>query len=92
MGDWDENSQFFHSILERKRRKNAVRGAMMDGVWLSNPSEVKTTFCNHFEVKFRRFKAAKITQKSPNMQSLDESERVYLEEWFLDEEIKDAVW
>ncbi|GJU73407.1 putative RNA-directed DNA polymerase, eukaryota, reverse transcriptase zinc-binding domain protein [Tanacetum coccineum] len=33
----DENTNFFHGILNQKRRHQLVQGIMVDGEWISNP-------------------------------------------------------
>ena len=37
----DENSRFFHGMLNRKRHQQNIRGVMVDGVWNDKPSDVK---------------------------------------------------
>ncbi|GJY98963.1 RNA-directed DNA polymerase, eukaryota [Tanacetum coccineum] len=48
----DENSRFFHGLLNKKRRQLSIRGVMKDGVWVDNPSQVKAEFLNHFTNRF----------------------------------------
>ncbi|GJT68697.1 hypothetical protein Tco_1020177 [Tanacetum coccineum] len=40
----DENSKYFHRILNKKRNQLAIRGILVDGVWNDSPSMVKTSF------------------------------------------------
>ncbi|GJV17712.1 RNA-directed DNA polymerase, eukaryota [Tanacetum coccineum] len=35
----DENSKFFHGMINRKRANLAVKGVMIDGEWVDDPSE-----------------------------------------------------
>ncbi|GJY65207.1 hypothetical protein Tco_0467445, partial [Tanacetum coccineum] len=37
----DENSKYFHGILNKKRSHVAIRGIFVDGEWLVDPSKVK---------------------------------------------------
>ncbi|GJY69402.1 RNA-directed DNA polymerase, eukaryota, partial [Tanacetum coccineum] len=37
----DENSRFFHGVLNKKRNQMNVRGVMVDGVWQEQPFDVK---------------------------------------------------
>nr|GEY59263.1 RNA-directed DNA polymerase, eukaryota [Tanacetum cinerariifolium] len=37
----DENSKFFHGILNKKRNQTNIRGIMVDGVWNEQPTDVK---------------------------------------------------
>nr|GFC28225.1 RNA-directed DNA polymerase, eukaryota [Tanacetum cinerariifolium] len=34
----DENSKFFHGIINRKRANMAIKGVMVDGEWMDDPS------------------------------------------------------
>nr|GEX80412.1 RNA-directed DNA polymerase, eukaryota, reverse transcriptase zinc-binding domain protein [Tanacetum cinerariifolium] len=47
----DENSKFFHGIINKKRSQLAIRGILVYGVWLNDPFAVKEAFKNHFEVE-----------------------------------------
>ncbi|GJV99434.1 RNA-directed DNA polymerase, eukaryota [Tanacetum coccineum] len=44
----DENSKYFHGILNKKKANLAIRGILRDGEWLSDPNQVKAEFLNHF--------------------------------------------
>ncbi|GJW44868.1 RNA-directed DNA polymerase, eukaryota [Tanacetum coccineum] len=49
----DENSKFFHGIVNRKRANLAVKGILVDGVWVDDPSRVKNKFRDHFAARFQ---------------------------------------
>ncbi|GKB89028.1 RNA-directed DNA polymerase, eukaryota [Tanacetum coccineum] len=49
----DENSKIFHGIVNRKRANLAVKGIMIDGDWVDDPSRVKDEFRNHFAARFQ---------------------------------------
>ncbi|GJS62664.1 RNA-directed DNA polymerase, eukaryota [Tanacetum coccineum] len=40
----DENSIFFHGIINRKRANLAIKGVMVDGEWVDDPCSVKEEF------------------------------------------------
>ncbi|GKD17925.1 hypothetical protein Tco_1207083, partial [Tanacetum coccineum] len=40
----DENSKFFHAIINKKRANLSVKGVMVDGEWMDDPSRVKEEF------------------------------------------------
>ncbi|GJV74546.1 RNA-directed DNA polymerase, eukaryota [Tanacetum coccineum] len=48
----DENSKFYHGIINRKRSQLSIKGIMMDGVWVDDPSLVKDEFRSHFAKRF----------------------------------------
>ncbi|GKD62696.1 RNA-directed DNA polymerase, eukaryota [Tanacetum coccineum] len=48
----DENSKFFHGVVNRKHANLAIKGIMVDGDWVDIPSRVKDEFCSHFASRF----------------------------------------
>ncbi|GJR27712.1 RNA-directed DNA polymerase, eukaryota [Tanacetum coccineum] len=50
----DENSKFFHGLINKKRSQLAIRGIFVDGTWCTNPTKVKEAFLNHFEARFKK--------------------------------------
>ncbi|GKE34887.1 RNA-directed DNA polymerase, eukaryota, partial [Tanacetum coccineum] len=44
----DENSKFFHGIINKKCSQLAIRGVLVDGDWVVDPSKVKNEFLNRF--------------------------------------------
>ncbi|GKA07595.1 hypothetical protein Tco_0686819 [Tanacetum coccineum] len=49
----DENSKFYHGIINRKRSQLSIKGIMVDGVWVDDPSLVKDEFRSHFAKRFQ---------------------------------------
>ncbi|GJZ28672.1 RNA-directed DNA polymerase, eukaryota [Tanacetum coccineum] len=88
----DENSSFFHGMLSKKRNALSVRGIMVDGVWIDDPTLVKHEFLLHFSRRFAKPDAtrARIQSSFFNRLSLDQSNE--LESEVSNEEIKRAVW
>ncbi|GKB62559.1 hypothetical protein Tco_0918745 [Tanacetum coccineum] len=50
----DENSKFFHGIINKKRSQLSIRGVFVDGLWSTDPCKVKETFRNHFQARFKQ--------------------------------------
>lgn len=44
----DRNSKYFYSLINWRKRKNVVRGLVIDGVWCEDPSRVKPEVRNYF--------------------------------------------
>ncbi|GKB17966.1 RNA-directed DNA polymerase, eukaryota [Tanacetum coccineum] len=44
----DENSKFFHGIVNKKRRHLAIKGILVNGESINNPIRVKSEFYNYF--------------------------------------------
>ncbi|GJS89128.1 RNA-directed DNA polymerase, eukaryota [Tanacetum coccineum] len=50
----DENSKFFHGIINKKRSHLAIRGVFDNGLWVTDPGKVKEAFFNHFKARFKK--------------------------------------
>ncbi|GJU85983.1 RNA-directed DNA polymerase, eukaryota, reverse transcriptase zinc-binding domain protein [Tanacetum coccineum] len=49
----DENSKFFHGMINNKRRSQAITSILHDGVWISEPPLIKEVFLNYYKEKFQ---------------------------------------
>nr|GEY65939.1 protein YIF1B-like [Tanacetum cinerariifolium] len=49
----DENSKYFHAIINKKRVNLSVKGVMVDGDWIDDPDLVKQEFRSHFADRFQ---------------------------------------
>ncbi|GKB86411.1 RNA-directed DNA polymerase, eukaryota, reverse transcriptase zinc-binding domain protein [Tanacetum coccineum] len=61
----DENSKFFHAIVNQKRRALSIHGIKHEGHWLSDPHTIKDTFHSFFESKFKNVDVDCVSDKSP---------------------------
>nr|GEV81091.1 RNA-directed DNA polymerase, eukaryota [Tanacetum cinerariifolium] len=88
----DENSKFFHGMLNKKRSSMGVRGVMVDGAWVDDPQQVKKEFYDHFSAQFSmpNNKDASILMGFPK--KISESKLRGLECEVSNYEIKKAVW
>nr|GEY41973.1 RNA-directed DNA polymerase, eukaryota [Tanacetum cinerariifolium] len=50
----DENSRYFHGIINKMRSQLAIRGVLVDGERIDDPSKVKNEFLNHFSNRFSK--------------------------------------
>ncbi|GJW47341.1 hypothetical protein Tco_0078987 [Tanacetum coccineum] len=48
----DENTKYFHGILNKKRSQLSIRGVLVDGEWVNDPGKVKHAFYSHFANRF----------------------------------------
>ncbi|GJT36088.1 hypothetical protein Tco_0926507 [Tanacetum coccineum] len=51
----DENSKFFHGLLNQTHRTNSTHGIMHEDVWIAAPPQVKEIFLNFFKEKFQPY-------------------------------------
>ncbi|GJY96657.1 RNA-directed DNA polymerase, eukaryota [Tanacetum coccineum] len=88
----DENSKYFHGIVNKKRSQMAIRGVLVEGDWVVEPAMVKKEFFNHFSNRFAAPVSPNITfqLQFPKCLSLDQIED--LERTATYDEIKKAVW
>nr|GEW96652.1 RNA-directed DNA polymerase, eukaryota [Tanacetum cinerariifolium] len=50
----DENSRFFHGIINKKRSQLSIRRVFVDGLWITEPGKVKDAFLKNFEARFQK--------------------------------------
>ncbi|GJZ95192.1 chitinase II [Tanacetum coccineum] len=88
----DENSKFFHGVINRRRLNLAIKGVMVDGTWVDDPSHVKNEFCSHFATRFQSPSGnrSKINFHFPNRLSSDQADLLELPISAV--EIRNAVW
>nr|GEW21479.1 putative RNA-directed DNA polymerase, eukaryota, reverse transcriptase zinc-binding domain protein [Tanacetum cinerariifolium] len=88
----DENSKFFHGIINRKRNNLAVKGVMVDGEWLDEPCHVKEEFRLYFANWFSAPSPnrCKLNFIFPNKLSPDLASD--LERLITQAEVRSAVW
>nr|GFA19985.1 RNA-directed DNA polymerase, eukaryota, reverse transcriptase zinc-binding domain protein [Tanacetum cinerariifolium] len=88
----DENSNFFHGIVNKKRRHLVIKGILVDGEWIKNPNRVKSEFYSQYSNLF----SAPAWDRSlfdVNFPRRLNSDHVFdLEDMVSNEEIKRAVW
>ncbi|GKB11447.1 putative RNA-directed DNA polymerase, eukaryota, reverse transcriptase zinc-binding domain protein [Tanacetum coccineum] len=88
----DENSIFFHGIVNRKRRQLAITGIMKEGCWITNPKDIKGVFLEFFQEKFSRFEGIKVARRCESYKSLSIRQSSFLEEPVFEIEIKKVIW
>nr|GEZ97291.1 RNA-directed DNA polymerase, eukaryota [Tanacetum cinerariifolium] len=88
----DEHSKFFHGIINRKRANLAIKGVMVDGEWIDDPSRVKEEFRSHFATRFQApgVNRSRLNFRFPNRLNPDQVAK--LENLITRDEIRNAVW
>ncbi|GJR80713.1 RNA-directed DNA polymerase, eukaryota [Tanacetum coccineum] len=87
----DENSKYFHGIINKQSNNLAIRGILIDGAWIEDPKIVKDEFFTHIKDRFINTCSNRLTldMKFPNKLSIDQ--KTDLERPFTKEEIKGVV-
>ncbi|GKB09320.1 RNA-directed DNA polymerase, eukaryota [Tanacetum coccineum] len=88
----DENSKFFHGMLNKKRNILNIRGVMVDGVWVDEPKGVKREFFDHFSKRFCKPDECRAILSMDFPNRLQSDQRSDLEAEVTNDEIKKAVW
>nr|GEV62930.1 RNA-directed DNA polymerase, eukaryota [Tanacetum cinerariifolium] len=78
----NENSKYFHGIINKKRNNLAIQGIIVDGIWIEDPSVVKNECLSHFRNRFDSPCTDRLTldMEFPNVLSYkqaQDSERVF---------------
>nr|GFA12651.1 RNA-directed DNA polymerase, eukaryota, reverse transcriptase zinc-binding domain protein [Tanacetum cinerariifolium] len=88
----DENSKFYHTTINQKRRYLSIQGIKHEGHWITNPHKIKDVFYSFFEAKFQKVEVVKITRRSPFYRNLHEDHNSLLASRISKKEIHDAIW
>ena len=83
---------FFHGMINKKRRQQNIRGVMVDGKWIEEPSRVKNQFFQHFKDRFDKPKHDRIDINMSYLRSLSREQQNDLERMVSMEEVQRAVW
>ncbi|GJX27929.1 RNA-directed DNA polymerase, eukaryota [Tanacetum coccineum] len=88
----DENSKYYHGILNKRRSHLAIRSIMVDGTWIDSPNLVKDEFLSHFTNRFDQPQTPHIQLDLEFPYKLNEDQNNDLESNVNRDEIKRAVW
>ena len=88
----DNNSTYFHRLINHRRRRNAIPGIFMDDVWFHEPCRVKNAAVLYFKDRFLEECFNRPTLDGVYFSSLDLRDKESLVSRFNELEIKSAVW
>nr|GEV22666.1 RNA-directed DNA polymerase, eukaryota [Tanacetum cinerariifolium] len=88
----DENSKFFHGIINKMRSQLAIRGVFVDGIWRSDPVRIKNGFFDHFEARFKKPADQRFKLNFQFHKILLKDQADDLDRGVSRDEIKRAVW
>ncbi|GJW90607.1 putative ribonuclease H-like domain-containing protein [Tanacetum coccineum] len=75
----DENSKFFHGLINQKRRNQMINGIMVEGNWITNPCLIKDAFLQFYKRKFQAIDSQVMFSNLPHSHSLNCMDRETLE-------------
>ncbi|GKA40565.1 putative RNA-directed DNA polymerase, eukaryota, reverse transcriptase zinc-binding domain protein [Tanacetum coccineum] len=88
----DENSKFFHGILNQRRRHQSIQGILIEGEWITNPLSIKEEFYKFYKRKFRSVGSSFDVNSNPGFATLSSQDVAMLQQQATLEEIHKAVW
>nr|GEY05482.1 cytochrome P450 716B1-like [Tanacetum cinerariifolium] len=88
----DENTKYYHGILNNKRNQLAIRGGLKDGIWIENPNLVKSEFLLHFKNRFQKPCSVRPVLDMTFPRQLFAMQQIDIETDGSYQEIKRAVW
>ncbi|KAI3728415.1 hypothetical protein L6452_17051 [Arctium lappa] len=88
----DENSIFFHGIINKKSTSSRIHGLKINGIWVSDPGKIKDEVHNFFKRKFEDKNPVRPKMRSGLFKRLSDDQRKLLEAPFEMEEVKATVW
>ncbi|XP_023761631.1 uncharacterized protein LOC111910071 [Lactuca sativa] len=88
----DDNTKFFHCILNNSRKQMAIRDIFKNGVWMDDLMTVKAKFLDQFSVRFAKptTPMASVVHNFTYILSFEQVAALEADVSF--EEIKKAVW
>ncbi|KAK2440720.1 hypothetical protein QL285_012099 [Trifolium repens] len=88
----DANSKYFHSMLARRRRGNAISSVQVDGVTLEGVHPVRQAVFSHFATHFKAKDVMRPGVENLRFRRLSGAEGSGLIRSFSESEVKAAVW
>ncbi|GKC60500.1 RNA-directed DNA polymerase, eukaryota [Tanacetum coccineum] len=88
----DENSKYFHGVLNKNRNQHSIRGILVDGNWIETPSLVKKEFLSYFSNRFDRPPEFRLHNNAEFPNKLSPEQQSDLEINVTRNEIKKAIW
>ncbi|KAJ9565542.1 hypothetical protein OSB04_001508 [Centaurea solstitialis] len=88
----DENTRYFHGVINKKYKRNRIHGVNINGRWNSSPESVKEAAFSYFKDKFQEPHPTRPALNSSLFKKLSDAQSAQLELPFDGQEIKKAVW
>ncbi|GKE50488.1 putative RNA-directed DNA polymerase, eukaryota, reverse transcriptase zinc-binding domain protein, partial [Tanacetum coccineum] len=88
----DENTHFFHGIINNRSNRSRIYGLNIQGEWVSNPTVIKNHLFSSFANRFKEVNHSRPLFTSDRFQRLSYDEVQSLYHPFSIDEIKMVVW
>jgi endonuclease/exonuclease/phosphatase family metal-dependent hydrolase len=88
----DENTAFFHGIINRNTARNRIGRLFLNGAWIEDPNMIKNCVQGYFKSKFNEPVRRRPLFDNPGLSVLSQEQASSLVSSFSPDEIKRAVW
>ena len=88
----DENTKFFHSLVNKNTRSQIINGLNINGRWNEDPEVISNYVRDHFAYRFKETNPSRPKFRSNHFRKLDHQDVDLLEAPFFMDEVKQAVW
>lgn len=88
----DENTKYFHGIINSKAKTNFIHGITINGQWVNDPIRIKKEAVKYFSKKFDYASDDRPSLICNNFKKLNDQQKNLIESPFSMEEVKRAVW
>ncbi|KAJ9544963.1 hypothetical protein OSB04_024670 [Centaurea solstitialis] len=92
LAEGDDNTRFFHGMVNKKLKSSRIHGLNFNGNWESDPDRLKAAAWEFFVKKFQDDHPVRPTINSPLFKKNSDSQSLWLEMPFSEQEVKSAVW
>ncbi|GJX62991.1 RNA-directed DNA polymerase, eukaryota, reverse transcriptase zinc-binding domain protein [Tanacetum coccineum] len=76
----DENSKFFHGLINQKRRNQMINEIMVEGIWITDPILIKDAFSQFYKYKFQAQDSQVLFPNLPHSHTLNTVGSIFLNE------------
>lgn len=87
----DKNTRFFHTLASMRRRKNQIEKLVIEGVPITNPTDIKEEAVAYFQNAFKEEHKTRPTFEKLNFKQISSDESEFLTAPFTHEEVDAAV-
>nr|GEX41688.1 RNA-directed DNA polymerase, eukaryota, reverse transcriptase zinc-binding domain protein [Tanacetum cinerariifolium] len=88
----DENSKYYHGVINKKMNQLSIRGILVEGTWIDYPSLVTSEFMSHFKNRFEQSNSNRLHMNMHFLNTFSSIQVADLECQVSKKEIKKAVW
>ncbi|KAI3704850.1 hypothetical protein L1987_75079 [Smallanthus sonchifolius] len=88
----DDNTAFFHGVINGRKSSNAIHGFNVNNHWISKPKKLKKLVFDFFRDKFKEDAPTRPFLEYDNENRISDAEAAALIDRFSKEEIKQAVF